>query len=523
MKRYFRLFGLVLSISSVATHLCAEVGNDNPTGVTGEHNGSVTTAGSYDPYTGNSKRFIDDLTVTGAVGAYPLKWTRVLNTRGVSGAFGDGGGWSHSYAWGMWIRGANPPHGGENQYEGPDGGLSYPDGRVIYLQSQDGVEYSPLTDTKEPMDRLVNVGNGFDLVLRDGGKVEFRHPQDSTRATDLVAVAIVDPYLQRTTLQYDSQNQTLKITEPAGRFLLINFQRLYGLTSDSYIDVIASVQAFAGPNNLVETVTYGYDPEYAQGMVNVKFWNLTQVHYDDNTTASYTYYPAGDATNNKWSMCPGRVESCRDVRFAGSMKNIKYEYMNRSQSDTWGQISAEKNVTTNPSFEIALSRIEYPAYQSAQITWRTEHRADGKTRTFHYDTAELSDYTDFQNHISYITYAGAGDGINYLKFLKDARGNTTTLKKNNETGALISVTHPQNAAGETASIFYDYSNHQFPYYLISKTDELNHTIVYDRDTKNRIWKVHYPDDGVEQFTYDESTNNFGQVRENLMTSGGTEE
>src|SRR6266480_4410174 len=54
------------------------VGNNNPTGVTGEFNGSITTAGSYDPYTGNAKRFVDDLTVTASIGAYPLKFTRIL-------------------------------------------------------------------------------------------------------------------------------------------------------------------------------------------------------------------------------------------------------------------------------------------------------------------------------------------------------------------------------------------------------------------------------------------------------------
>ena len=39
-------------------------GADNALGPTGEYNGSITTAGSYDPYTGNAKRFVDDLTVT---------------------------------------------------------------------------------------------------------------------------------------------------------------------------------------------------------------------------------------------------------------------------------------------------------------------------------------------------------------------------------------------------------------------------------------------------------------------------
>ena len=60
------VFGLVLSLSPICR---GEAGNNNPTGPSGEYNGSITTGGSYDPYTGTAKRFIDDLTVTGALGA----------------------------------------------------------------------------------------------------------------------------------------------------------------------------------------------------------------------------------------------------------------------------------------------------------------------------------------------------------------------------------------------------------------------------------------------------------------------
>ncbi|MFZ1221597.1 MAG: hypothetical protein WAO00_20090, partial [Chthoniobacterales bacterium] len=84
---------LCLFVARPSWGVPAPPGGDNPTGPMGEYNGSITTAGSYDPYTGNAKRFVDDLTVTGSVGAYPLKWTRVLNTRGLGGAFGEGGGW----------------------------------------------------------------------------------------------------------------------------------------------------------------------------------------------------------------------------------------------------------------------------------------------------------------------------------------------------------------------------------------------------------------------------------------------
>ena len=54
-----------LTLSAVVLLLClqaellGEQGDDNPTGVAGAYNGSVTTGGSYDPYTGNAHRQID--------------------------------------------------------------------------------------------------------------------------------------------------------------------------------------------------------------------------------------------------------------------------------------------------------------------------------------------------------------------------------------------------------------------------------------------------------------------------------
>jgi hypothetical protein len=90
MKSYLQVSLILVICLGCRQNAGAEVGNDNPTGVTGEYNGSITTGGSYDPYTGNAKRFVDDLSVTGSLGVYPLKWTRVLNTR-------NPGGWSHSY------------------------------------------------------------------------------------------------------------------------------------------------------------------------------------------------------------------------------------------------------------------------------------------------------------------------------------------------------------------------------------------------------------------------------------------
>src|SRR2546430_17013632 len=95
MKQHYLVFVLLAAFTGLASAppVRAQVGNDNPSGVAGDYNGSITTGGSFDPYTGNGKRFIDDLVVTGGVGAYPLKWTRILNTRGGPGNFGQGGSW----------------------------------------------------------------------------------------------------------------------------------------------------------------------------------------------------------------------------------------------------------------------------------------------------------------------------------------------------------------------------------------------------------------------------------------------
>ena len=61
--------------------LQAQVGNNNPSGISGIFNGQVNTGCSYDPYTGNATRSITDIIVAGAVGEYPLALVRTSNSR----------------------------------------------------------------------------------------------------------------------------------------------------------------------------------------------------------------------------------------------------------------------------------------------------------------------------------------------------------------------------------------------------------------------------------------------------------
>ena len=145
MKKYFQQLVLAVSLCFLLPQPSQGTGNDNPTGVTGEYNGSLDTG--VDPYTGNGKRFVTDLTVTGSLGAYPLKWTRVLNTR-------YGGGPNHSYNWGLWLRQYRPWEYFPDPYEGPDGAVTYPDGRRMELDVDETNTYYPVSGP-EPADRLV--------------------------------------------------------------------------------------------------------------------------------------------------------------------------------------------------------------------------------------------------------------------------------------------------------------------------------------------------------------------------------
>src|SRR5439155_26140069 len=88
-----------------------------------------------------------------------------------------------------------------------------------------------------------------------------------------------------------------------------------------------------------------------------------------------------------------RVKTCQDVRYAGAMSNIEYEYVPSSAGQAGlfavGQIKVERNMTTHE----AVSTLDY---QSGTFFERTERRPDGATRFFRYDGADgLGSYTDF--------------------------------------------------------------------------------------------------------------------------------
>ena len=530
MKRFFPILPLALLICVIGALSSFATGNDNPTGVTGDYNGSITTAGSYDPYTGNAKRFVTDLTVTGAVGAYPLKWTRALNTRGGQGnaALGHGGTWRHSYQWGMWVRPYKDYEHHENQYEGPDGGIDYPDGRSLVLKWDPGDHttlYVEGAGSDGLGDRIEDRGGGnYDLLLADGGRVKFeRVGPDNGLSYSLIAKEIIDPHGQRTILTRDENGRLSTITEPAGRYLQINYITFsydvtYPRAETRYVHLIDNVQAFAGhAGPLMETVYYRYQPERVG---ELWYYNLQQVDYADETHAFYKYLPS-----DSYNMVSGRIWKCDDVRYAGAMSKIEYKYENPTVDGevAIGQITGEKF----PDASSFVSQVLYPVgpFNTPEAVRRKfsrkEKRADGRERNFQYSSdghAELESYTDFHEpnspgHISEIRYEVLPGYTSYRKIFKDARQKETWTDKETNIGAVKKLTHPGGA-----TVQFEYSDAYLPYYLKWRRDERGHYTFYDRDAANRIWQTRYPDGGSEQFTYHWT----GQIETHTLTSGGVE-
>ena len=373
-RRY--VYALLL-IVAMATTAPAQLGNDNPTGISGAFNGSVTTGGSYDPYTGNVTRSITDISVAGAVGAYPLALTRTLNSRYETGRpieFGHGGTWTHNYQW----RVITAYHRTYDWYWMPTSYLvEYPDGRRVnfFSSSQDSVFRGPAGSGIS--DRFQQPGSGGGaayLLLPDGGKIHFEASIDRQQAWDggpyditisFQFVGIVDPHGLYTSVTYPGDG-SLTITEPAGRQLKLFY-------SGTVLDRVEE-HAWNGAGAR-RSVKYNYALHGSYTVLaNVVYFN------DGNLTAVYTYQN---------SNAGGRplLSTANDPMYDGPMRVIAYEY---AATGIHGQILREKHPNGTHVSTLSTSGSS-----------RTEQRGDGPLRYFDYSAGKLTSWTDFRNQRSY--------------------------------------------------------------------------------------------------------------------------
>src|SRR5262245_52832780 len=177
-----RALALSALFFAVCTHdLDAQVGDNNPTGVSGIFNGQAGGCG-YDPYTGNATRAITDIAVAGAVGEYPLALVRTANSRAPSTTelFGWAGGWNHNY---NWILEDSPTNNTAN-FQPKRYTVDFPEGRVETFRAvtwdtvyrvRPGADTPAQSTSAGVRERLLqlNLNNMYAyLVLPDGGAVE---------------------------------------------------------------------------------------------------------------------------------------------------------------------------------------------------------------------------------------------------------------------------------------------------------------------------------------------------------------
>ncbi|MEY2507599.1 MAG: hypothetical protein QOH01_1928 [Verrucomicrobiota bacterium] len=503
-----------------------QAGNDNPGGVTNEYHGSSEVAGQLDPYTGNGRREIDDIAVPGSIGAYPLKFTRILTTRGGgTRQFGEGGGWTHSYVWSLWIR---PPdenyceEGTHNNYCGPVGGLTYPGGGGVEFWTDDPEQtISGMNGKHGPDDKLITAGSGYyELRRADGGRVLFR---PAPVANTYQAYQILDPYGQATTLDYDASGKLSRVTEPGGRYLEFFYQNFsYWTQSNPSMlaseDVISMVRSNDGRGNVIETVSYEYEPVWiTYAAMSSRMYNLKRAYYDDGSWAFYSYEVANtdyQAYGTTYSSAQV-LHSCDDPRYAGPMKQIQYQYVQRGEAAPGyvarGQVKAEQNL-----YGQIVTQVTFPTSPNdPTFQQRTETRGDGHSRFFNYLTGPTpyefsSTWTDFKNQTFTDTTVYNLPGWR----ITDARNNATTYETEPVLGALRKITHP----GDGSTREYTFSDPANPRFHSGEKDENGNWTYFDRDGNNRVWQTRYPDGGYEQFFY----NGFGQVVDHRLTSGGWE-
>ncbi len=499
----------------------------NPTGPSGDYNGEVTTAGSYDPLTQNAKRAVTDLVVPGSEGTYPLAFTRIYNSAmylvsNEPRVLGDGGNWRHSYMWtitqilnsGRAITGYT---------------IAYPDGSAATFRNSANRTNTPSGEYSTywhgvpgVQDRLEVPGGSAMLCLHrsDGGLVYF----DTSL---LRAVRIVDPYGAATMLGYDGANRLTTITEPGGRSLTLNYitpmpqevvyddgeghtQTMQWLLLDnvtastgqkvtySYTDTgVANKQSggsnsypYTQPYKVLSTVTYQAEPNNSSA-------GYVQAGY------TYEYYSGGRPV----------ITTAYDPHYAGAMVGIRYLYTYTGS----GLIQAEENGNNANVKVSSLSR----GYNGGVLT-ATETRGDQAsggasiTRAFSYGetsvnggasnaaASQLTTRTDYQGNRTTLAYYGAGDsnGQGNLFSVTDALGHATLYGHEPYAGQVNITQLPDGRKRTWFWLAKDLSTQLQPYYLYQYTDERGQQTTYKRYPNTGLLnEVDYPDGSKETYVY----------------------
>ncbi len=416
------------------------------------------------PYTGNFSFSTKDITVAGAVGEYGLYWQRYGSSRAskLENLFGLGHNWAHSWQWEM-VSVGNDSEGREMI------SVRYPNGRVYrFTQTSPGEWWS----TPSVRDRVVSKGNSFTLLERGGAEAKFRRGQ-SNRGDIFTLETLSDTRGNIYKLTY-SGNSLVKVSEPAGRWLKIDYESLS----------IPNAPKAAPPYKVISRVTssdgqvvaYGYEfPE------NNDYPVLSEVTYPDESTASYTY------TKQRKGMRM-LLEKADDPKGDSNLRGRYFRY--RTEPDAaFGQLldirAAEGGAVMQA---LAADEGNLRGYAIKQTNGATVYQYYNPGGNFSEKIDALGFPTEYE-------FSHGGRGL--LTAEVDPLGQTIVYEYNTA-GDMIKIVNPDNS--ERSWVYDDKGR------ILIETDELGYSKIFKRDDKGREVKVEYPDGSTMEFTY----NNLGQ-------------
>ncbi len=513
--------------------------NENPTGPTGDYNGEVTTAGSYDPYTQNAKRSVTDLVVPGSNGTYPLAFSRTYNS-GISPVandikyFGDGGNWRHSYMWTLTPLEFNTYTGQLTAFN-----VAYPSGGVVTFRSSRAEDTTGTyanywrgpTGTQDRLEVPPGSLNPAGVILHtsDGGLVKF--------GSNYHPLYIVDPYGATTSLTYNNDGHLATVVEPGGRWLHFSYITVSFTSRDQNNHKITSkwtllqqVSASTG-----QTVNYHYQPfgEETQGnpdgegsIWTTPYYVLDIVIYNSESSvadpgisvrARYTYDQIDDSIPV--------IVTAVDPHYAGAMTSIQYTYsdmayglvqeeQNINTSETVSHLDRDDDTNTSKETRGDVDNNHNPITRTFRFNEGTHSTGNQPTDTTNAKDAQLTSYTDFEGHTTYLSYYGAGDPTTQegsLWAVTDAANHTTLYAHEPCAGKLYALQLPDNRVRYWTWQSKNHTDARQPYYLYKSQDERGQVTTYIRDfNTGLVTEIDYPDNTSESFTYTPFTGADGQ-------------